>query len=144
MIIKKLNKKEILSWISYNVPANVEVDLNLAHALNKFQNEVAKRNLAPKEIVGSIKCLGCGKVHKATNIDLLELEHYVRPSGCTDGDYWAHSEYFILCEQCGFALTIPKDVRYELPATSAKTIHMDRGCSYRHRECKIKYKTIYI
>jgi len=144
MIIKKLNKKEILGWINANIPASVEVDLNLSQIFNKFQNEVYKHNLVPKEIVGSIKCSECGTVHKTNNIDLLELEHYVPPRGCTDGDYWEHEEFFILCKGCGFALTIPKDVRYLLPATSAKTIHLERGCSYYHRQCKIKYKTIYI
>jgi hypothetical protein len=144
MIIKKLNKKEILGWISANIPDNVEVDLNMSQIFNKFQNEVYKHNLVPKKIVGSIKCLSCGKVHKATNIELLDLEHYVPPRGCTDGDYWEHEEYFILCEGCGHALTIPKEDRYKLPAMSAKKVNLDRGRYYLHRQCKIKYKTIYI
>lgn len=143
MIIKKLNKKEIQEWLGGNMPDDL-TPFSVSDLFKRFQDKVAKHNLVPKEIVGSIKCMACGKVHKANTIELLDLEHYVPPSGCTDGDYWAHSEYFILCEGCGYALTIPKDVRYLLPATSAKTIHLERGCSYRHRECKIKYKTIYI
>jgi len=144
MIIKKLSKNEIQEWLGGNMPDDL-TPFSVSELFKRFQDKVAKHNLVPKEIVGSIKCLACGKVHKATNIELLDLEYYVQPRGCTDGDYWEHKEYFILCEGCGFALTIPKEDRYKLPATSAKKVNLDRGLSYlQHRKCKIKYKTIYI
>lgn len=138
MIIKKLNKREIRNWLVANMPDDL-TPFSVSDLFKRFQDKVAKNNLEPKEIVGSIKCLNCGKVHKANNIELLDLERYVPPRGCTDGDYWEHEEFLILCS-CGYALTIPKQDRYKLPLTSAKLV----AGTYYHSKCEIKYKTIYV
>lgn len=144
MKINKLTRKEILTWIKNNVSEEAVVDLDITTLLQGFQKAVANKNLTPKEVVSSIKCLRCGTVHKANNIELLELERYVPPRGCTDGDYWEHEEFFIRCEKCGFALTIPKDVRYKLPLMSSKLVARERYMFHRHSLSKIKYKKIYV
>jgi hypothetical protein len=40
---------------------------------------------------------GCGKMHRVKSCTLIQSHYYVRPSGCTDGDYWSMGEMQIVC-----------------------------------------------
>lgn len=48
-----------------------------------------------------IKCPKCEKRTRIDKVTVLREYHYVRPSGCTDGDYWDFSyKYEWACEKC--------------------------------------------
>jgi hypothetical protein len=59
----------------------------------------------------TVKCLGCchkegfskgcGAEHKICNLTYIRTHHYVRPYGCTEGDYWVESEGAFICPSCG-------------------------------------------
>ena len=61
-------------------------------ALRNKQSQIRKNAM--------IKCAQCDHGMRVADIDLLDLQYYVRPSGCTDGDYHVHSEYNYICENC--------------------------------------------
>lgn len=49
----------------------------------------------------SIKCPSCGRRTKIKNATMITCYHYIKPSGCMDGDYWVFShEYMYYCAKC--------------------------------------------
>ena len=43
------------------------------------------------------KCDRCNKLHKLKQRDIIEMEYYVSPSGCFEGDYYKHDHFFFYC-----------------------------------------------
>ena len=44
----------------------------------------------------------CGKKSRLDKWILISDHHYIRPRGCSGGDYWAFSkEYHLVCPKCG-------------------------------------------
>lgn len=44
---------------------------------------------------------GCDKCDRLTQLDqakIVEMEYYVKPHGCSGGDYHEHSHFFFVCE----------------------------------------------
>lgn len=43
---------------------------------------------------------GCGKSAKIGKLTYIQTHWYVRPSGCSDGDYWNEGEGQFTCPHC--------------------------------------------
>lgn len=143
MKIKKLTKHQISNWIEKNVPDDLTL-LNFTEMFQSFQDAVVKINLTPKKFVNSVRCLNCGKVHKANTLKLLDIQYYVPPFGCTGGAYWTHSEYAIKCEDCGHMLTIPDYALWSPQPVMEEVCPPSNHTGFIHRDCVINYKTIYV
>jgi hypothetical protein len=53
------------------------------------------------------KCTLCQRGTQLRNLHLVIIKYYVRPYGCTGGDYWTageRPEYMIECVKCGEAI----------------------------------------
>jgi hypothetical protein len=54
---------------------------------------------AIKEV--SLKCGHCNYTQKIRSTPILQYSGYVKPHGCTGGDYYkAHDELYFLCPEC--------------------------------------------
>jgi len=49
----------------------------------------------------SVKCHECGATHAIGALTYIQTHWYVRPSGCTDGDYYNNGEGKWDCPACG-------------------------------------------
>lgn len=61
------------------------------------------RHLASGKVVKpdtGAKCARCRKDVDVEELTLIDKLYHVPPSGCTDGDYWTHSEYAFRCPHC--------------------------------------------
>lgn len=47
-----------------------------------------------------IKCPACGKQPKLSMCTYIQTHWYVRPTGCTGGDYWRSGEGQFRCPRC--------------------------------------------
>lgn len=45
----------------------------------------------------TIQCDACKDQHRIGELDAIATYFYVRPSGCTDGDYWLEGEWHFVC-----------------------------------------------
>lgn len=50
----------------------------------------------------TLKCQKCGKRTQVKKLTLIQTHWYVRPYGCTGGDYWNEGEKQFDCPKCGF------------------------------------------
>jgi hypothetical protein len=141
MKIKKLTKGQIGKWIEKNVPDDLTL-FDFTKGFQDFQDAIEKANRTRRQVVKSIKCDGCGKVHDADSIKLLDIQFYVTPHGCTGGDYWEHKEYAVHCKGCGHMLTIRDDVPWGKSLTQEK-VYPTNNHGFSHRDCTIKYKYLY-
>lgn len=48
-----------------------------------------------------IPCEACGGQHQIGKLDAINTHWYVKPSGCTDGDYWVEGEWHFVCPDTG-------------------------------------------
>lgn len=48
-----------------------------------------------------IQCAACPAKHPLGNLDAIATHWYVRPSGCTDGDYWVEGDFHFVCPHTG-------------------------------------------
>jgi Zn finger protein HypA/HybF involved in hydrogenase expression len=83
----------------------LNVDL---HMLRKEIEELTERLsvLHQQEIKAikevSLKCEHCNYTQKIGSTPILQYCGYVKPHGCTNGDYYkAHAELYFLCPECG-------------------------------------------
>lgn len=61
------------------------------------------------------KCDMCEADQVIEHKQVFKHEWYTPPSGCTDGDYWNHGYYYILCE-CGRRIEIAEeDAKKDVP-----------------------------
>jgi len=44
---------------------------------------------------------GCGQALEIGDLEYMQTHYYVRPTGCTGGDYWNESEGLFVCPECG-------------------------------------------
>lgn len=49
-----------------------------------------------------LTCKGCGRRMRLDSIVYIQTRFYVRPHGCTEGDYWKDGEGQWRCKHCGF------------------------------------------
>lgn len=75
-----------------------KIDVQINEAKRLLASLIKRKNgqLASK----TIKCASCGTATKIKDIDLISVESYTEPHGCTGGDYWSHSEYNYVCPHC--------------------------------------------
>jgi len=52
-----------------------------------------------------IKCPRCGTYHTISKTVLFQEHFYVRPHGCTGGDYWNDAEIGFVCTKCDNFIT---------------------------------------
>ena len=69
--------------------------------------ELAKLRMQEKTLLEQkkIKCPRCNKRHTICEISLIQEHFYVRPHGCTGGDYWNDAEIGFRCSKCGNFIT---------------------------------------
>lgn len=48
-----------------------------------------------------IPCAACERRHQIGKLDAIATHFYVRPSGCTDGDYWREGQWHFVCPNTG-------------------------------------------
>lgn len=65
------------------------------------QLELAKRMRHAASRRRKIRCTSCGKLHIVGKLTYIQTHHYVKPFGCTGGDYWTESEGQYICPSCG-------------------------------------------
>lgn len=60
-----------------------------------------KKKLGPED--NFVKCASCNSRHKIKNLTFIQAHFYVRPFGCTGGDYWnsCKSDSGYKCLKCG-------------------------------------------
>lgn len=65
----------------------------------------------------TITCGHCKEKSKIKDIDLIDVQAYESPHGCTGGDYWYHSEYNYICPHCNvrnrFLFSSNYKIKYE-------------------------------
>ncbi len=42
----------------------------------------------------------CGRRSQIKHVSVISVMFYTEPHGCTGGDYWSFSEYWIVCPKC--------------------------------------------
>jgi len=57
-----------------------------------------------------IKCRKCSTISQIRNLGYRQIHYYVRPSGCTEGDYWAESAGEVICPNCKIVIRL-----YDIP-----------------------------
>ena len=70
--------------------------------INEAIKELKKEKLRLRKTV-TWKCPLCNKNTRIGNLDLVIMQFYVHPHGCTGGDYWTSGdrpEYKIHCVKC--------------------------------------------
>lgn len=75
--------------------------------LKRLEKQKAKLSGKKSDILRNmlVKCVNCHKQSKICEWTFVQKYWYVRPSGCTEGDYWKHDEYDtcdIMCAKCSF------------------------------------------
>lgn len=48
-----------------------------------------------------VPCAACSNVHAFETLDVIATHWYVKPSGCSDGDYWNEGEWHFVCPETG-------------------------------------------
>lgn len=75
--------------------------------MNKIENidkEIAALRERKVQLLKNktIKCPKCEKRTALKNATIISNYHYVKPYGCTEGDYWTFSDnYHYYCNKCG-------------------------------------------
>jgi hypothetical protein len=75
----------------------------LDQRISKIDEQIAKLE-AERDRLNRRRMITCEKCKKRARIGglvLYDKMHYVKPHGCTEGDYRTHSEYLYDCPQCG-------------------------------------------
>lgn len=75
----------------------------------RLQNSLAKVNAQIDsensktlvECIGNVHGKGCGKTTQIKDLVYIQTHWYVRPRGCTEGDYWNEGEGNFVCPHCG-------------------------------------------
>lgn len=76
------------------------------HRATHFQSELAallrecRKELSWSDVMADIQCGKCQASYQTRKLVLQDHHYYVRPSGCTEGDYWLHNEYAFICPSC--------------------------------------------
>jgi len=47
-----------------------------------------------------IECQSCGGMHRIQDLTYIQTHFYIRPHGCTGGDYWKQGEGQYRCPAC--------------------------------------------
>jgi hypothetical protein len=75
----------------------IKAEIALKNAEKALQ---AQLKLTRVSCVKNVHGLGCGKSIPINEIEFLQTHWYVRPSGCTEGDYWKEGEGQYICPHC--------------------------------------------
>jgi hypothetical protein len=71
-------------------------EIQIEKQITELENEL--------QVLRSNKMIQCPKCKKKTRLNkatVIDKYHYVRPSGCSGGDYHTFSnEYYLYCEKC--------------------------------------------
>ena len=59
---------------------------------NQIMERIDERNSKRK-----IECRACESAHQIKDLELIQTQEYVKPSGCTDGDYYIDGEMQYIC-----------------------------------------------
>lgn len=78
------------------------------------QLEEAKKEEAEQNARKRFKC-GCGSYHSIKDCEVIQTHWYVRPYGCTGGDYWNQGELKIICPKTGLRNRVLFETIEEVP-----------------------------
>jgi len=72
--------------------------------VEKAKAALSKAEKALEEVKkrAAIKCARCGVSHAIARQEYIQTYWYVRPYGCTEGDYWNDGEAQWECPDCKF------------------------------------------
>lgn len=76
-------------------------------AIQRINDTIAELKKEKERILGRQiwKCPVCNRGTQLKNLNLIIMEFYVSPHGCTGGDYWTpgkEPEYKIHCPKCDY------------------------------------------
>ena len=60
-----------------------------------------------------IPCKACSRNCLIANVTLYQTHWYVRPHGCTGGDYWSEGECQFVCHHCNVANRLLCTTQYD-------------------------------
>ena len=72
---------------------------NKLQQLAKEKDNILSETLV--ECTNSVLGYGCGQKSMVKDLTYIQTHWYVRPSGCTGGDYWNQGEGQFDCLHCG-------------------------------------------
>lgn len=64
------------------------------------QLEDIAQQLLDEQRKRKIACGKCNKLIQIGKLNIVDVEGYIPPRGCIDGDYWTHSYYEFQCPHC--------------------------------------------
>lgn len=64
------------------------------------QFDQIKKDLLEEKKNRKVACGNCSKLMRIGALDITDVYGYIRPSGCTGGDYWTHGYYEFKCPHC--------------------------------------------
>ena len=76
----------------------IKAEIALKNAEKALQ---AQLKLTLVSCVKNVHGLGCGKTTPINELEYIQTHWYVRPSGCTEGDYWNAGDGEFICPHCG-------------------------------------------